>query len=67
MNIEEGAEFRSMPQLFGFGRIKPRAQFDTFSREHYVTLRMFGWRLFVAWAKYDKKHMSFRHWIARDR
>lgn len=66
-----------MPRYFGFGRILSQYVIG----EWYLTIRLFGRRLFVAWGKYRGTHVDgptdweaprswrtykFRHWLQCD-
>jgi hypothetical protein len=62
-DIPEGAHFRDMPVRIGYGRVLSIPELD----EWYFTLRLFGWRLFVARGLYDRHHYGYRDWLQRDR
>lgn len=66
MDIAEGS---CNPKRFGFGRILSR---DTIN-EYYFTIKLFGWRLFVARGNYQNAWRpdlppiySYRYWIQRN-
>jgi hypothetical protein len=60
MNIPEGADFSEMPRYVGAGRIMS----DPRINERYMTIRAFGWRLFVATGNY--RAGKLRYWVKRD-